>query len=73
MFGEDQARYVITVADPEAVLSLAGGAGIAAQAIGRTVGDALTLQGENAISVADMLMANEGWLPHYMDAVGIAG
>ena len=73
LFGEDQARYVATTADPDAVLSRAEEAGVVAAAIGRTGGDALTLQGQNAISVADMLMANEGWMPQYMAAAGPAG
>ncbi len=73
LFGEDQSRYVVATADPEAVLARAGEAGIAIQAIGRTGGDTLTLQGQNSISVADMQMANEGWLPHYMAEVETSG
>ena len=73
LFGEDQARYVVTTRDPQAVLAQAQTAGVAAGAIGRTGGDSLTLQGQNAISVADMLLVNEGWMPHYMAAAGSAG
>ena len=73
LFGEDQARYVVATADPEAVLARAGEAGVAIQVIGRTGGDTLTLQGQNSISVADMQMANEGWLPHYMAEVDTSG
>ena len=73
LYGEDQARYVVTTAEPEALLTLARSAVVPADAIGRTGGDALTLHGQNAISVTDMLMANEGWLPHYMGAAGTAG
>ena len=72
LFGEDQARYVVTTADPDAVAALAKSAGVSARPIGRTGGDTLTLQGQNAISVADMLLVNEGWMPHYMAAVGTA-
>ena len=72
LFGEDQARYVVTTTDPDAVAALSKSAGISARPIGRTGGDTLTLQGQNAISVADMLLVNEGWMPHYMAAVGAA-
>ncbi len=73
LFGEDQARYLVTTTDPEAVLSAAKAAGVPAQTIGRTGGDALTLHGQSAISVADMLLVNEGWMPQYMAAAGTAG
>ena len=73
LFGEDQARYLVATADPDAVLTHANKAGIVIRVIGRTGGDSLTLQGQNAISVADMQMANEGWLPHYMAEIGTSG
>ncbi len=72
LFGEDQARYVVTVTNPDAVLALAGAAGVAAQAIGRTGGDTLTLGGQNAVPVAALSEVNEAWLPSYMAASGIA-
>ena len=66
LFGEDQGRYVVTAADPEPVLSRAGQAGVAVAAVGRTGGDSLTLNRQNAISVAGMRQTNEGWLPNHM-------
>ena len=73
LFGEDQARYLLTTGEPDTVLAAAEAAGVPARAIGRTGGDTLTLQGQNAISVADMLLVNEGWMPQYMAAAGTAG
>ena len=73
LFGEDQARYLLTTGQPDMVLAAAEAAGVPVRAIGRTGGDTLTLQGQNAISVADMLLVNEGWMPQYMAAAGTAG
>ena len=67
LFGEDQARYVVTVTDgAEALLADAEKAGVPARIVGRTTGDSLTLAGERAISLVAMRDAHEGWLPGYM-------
>jgi phosphoribosylformylglycinamidine synthase II len=66
LFGEDQARYVIETADPDAVLRAAEAAGAAVRRIGAVGGAALTLPGGGAISVAELSAANEAWLPAYM-------
>jgi phosphoribosylformylglycinamidine synthase len=67
-FGEDQARYLITCAPDAAtgILSAAQAAGVPAQALGLTGGDALRLPGEASISVAELTAAYEGWFPAYM-------
>jgi phosphoribosylformylglycinamidine synthase subunit PurL len=65
-FGEDQARYLVETADPDAFLAAAQNAGICAQRIGTVGRSALTLPGGGAISVADLKAANEAWLPNYM-------
>jgi phosphoribosylformylglycinamidine synthase len=67
-FGEDQARYVITVeADvQEKILARAHAAGIPARRLGFTGGDALTLEGERPILIARLRERFEGWLPAYM-------
>jgi phosphoribosylformylglycinamidine synthase len=67
LFGEDQGRYLIETAEPEAFLAAAAAAGVCAQPIGRVDGDALTLPGAGAISVAELRAANEAWLPKYMN------
>jgi phosphoribosylformylglycinamidine (FGAM) synthase-like enzyme len=68
LFGEDQARYVVTC-KPEtvgAIVEGAGAQGIACQVIGTTGGDALTLPGAPAIVLADLRRQHESWLPTYM-------
>ena len=67
LFGEDQARYVIETAAPDAVIARAIAAGVAARLIGTVGGTALTLPGAGAISVDALRTANEAWLPSYME------
>ena len=68
-FGEDQARYLIETADPDACsCGAAENAGICAQRIGTVGGAALTVSGAGAISVAELRAANEAWLPGYMQS-----
>jgi phosphoribosylformylglycinamidine synthase len=66
LFGEDQARYVLTAADEPGLLERAAKAGIPAVSIGRTGGRSLTVNGRDSISVAELRSAHEGWLPGYM-------
>jgi phosphoribosylformylglycinamidine synthase len=67
-FGEDQARYIVTVptARAVAVLGRANAASIPVWSIGTTGGDALTLPGERPILVTILRERFEGWLPAYM-------
>ncbi|POR50908.1 phosphoribosylformylglycinamidine synthase subunit II [Bosea psychrotolerans] len=68
LFGEDQARYLVTVPEVSAAAVLAEfkAAGVPALALGKTGGDALALPGEAAIAVAALKSAHETWLPAYM-------
>ena len=68
LFGEDQGRYVVTVAAPGGLLAAAAAAGVPARAVGLTGGAALTVNGSQPISVAALREAHEGWLPAYMAA-----
>jgi phosphoribosylformylglycinamidine synthase subunit PurL len=70
LFGEEQARYVITCRpqDAAAVLSEAAAAAIEITAIGQVGGDFLTVDGLIELSVADLSRAHEEWLPSYMAA-----
>ncbi|MCZ6589723.1 MAG: phosphoribosylformylglycinamidine synthase subunit PurL [Alphaproteobacteria bacterium] len=68
LFGEDQGRYVVTTAAPEAVVDAAATAGVAAHAIGVTTVSTLTLPGARPISVAEIRATHEHWLPDYMAA-----
>jgi phosphoribosylformylglycinamidine synthase len=67
-FGEDQARYLITVAADvaETILVRVLAAGVPARNLGLTGGDALTLAGERPILIARLRERFEGWLPAYM-------
>ncbi len=67
-FGEDQARYVLTVGEENSVRVLAGAA--AAQVpmilLGHSGGEVLSIAGERPIFVADLRRRFESWLPDYM-------
>ena len=70
LFGEDQARYIVTALPAEAVAieTEAAALGVPVQRLGITGGNALTLPGETPILVADLERAHEGWLPAYVAA-----
>jgi phosphoribosylformylglycinamidine synthase II len=69
-FGEDQGRYLATL--PETALpgflEAARVAGVPAALLGRTGGNALTVQGGNTISLARLAAAHEGFLPRLMSS-----
>jgi phosphoribosylformylglycinamidine synthase II len=67
-FGEDQARYVVTVqaADADKLIANAKAAGVPAMKIGVTGGNALALPGESPVLIAALTEKFEGWLPAYM-------
>jgi phosphoribosylformylglycinamidine synthase len=68
LFGEDQGRYLLTLAPDaaEAVVAEARTAGIPAQVIGTTGGSELVLPEGDSLSIDDLRTAHEGWLPAYM-------
>jgi phosphoribosylformylglycinamidine synthase II len=66
LFGEDQARYLVTTAAPERLLAQAREARIEAVRLGQTGGAELTLSGVGPISVAELRDSHEGWFPAYM-------
>lgn len=67
-FGEDQARYVVTVREDAAadVFDGAGRDGIPVHRIGTTGAKTLTLPGQRPIVVAALCEQFESWLPGYM-------
>jgi phosphoribosylformylglycinamidine synthase subunit PurL len=67
-FGEDQARYVVTVTAAKAplVADRARKAGVTVRNLGATGGDALTLGAERPILVKSLRDKFENWLPAYM-------
>ncbi len=65
-FGEDQARYVLAVADADAALAAAAGAGVPAMRLGRSGGTHLTLPGGVSISLLELRAAHERFFPAWM-------
>jgi phosphoribosylformylglycinamidine synthase len=67
-FGEDQARYILTVRAENAdnVIARARAASVLAARIGTTGGKTLALPGERPILVNALTERFEGWLPSYM-------
>ncbi len=69
-FGEDQARYIVTIAEAGAgdLEKDAEKTGIPLTRLGRTGGRELTLSGQLTISLDKLAQAHEGWFPAYMAA-----
>ena len=70
-FGEDQARYVITLSerDADAALTLARQSGVPVRRLGTTGAATLLLPDERPLKVADLQRRFESWLPAYMAGV----
>jgi len=66
-FGEDQARYVLAVADADALLTAANAAAVPAILLGHTGGGDLTLPGGVAISLDSLRVAHERFFPAWME------
>jgi len=68
LFGEDQARYLVTcpAASVQDLLSAAQTAGVPASRLGTTGGEALTISGHDPIYLAALRTCHEGWIPGYM-------
>jgi phosphoribosylformylglycinamidine synthase subunit PurL len=67
-FGEDQGRYVVSTSPEraEAILERARLLELPTRIIGRVGGDALTLRGEAPLTLADLRVSHETWLPKFM-------
>jgi phosphoribosylformylglycinamidine (FGAM) synthase-like enzyme len=69
-YGEDQARYIVTV--PESallgVLTKLKTVDVPCVQIGITGGHEVAVAGERAVHVKALLHAHEAWLPNYMNA-----
>ncbi len=65
-FGEDQARYVLAVADADAVIEAAAVAGVPAMRLGASGGADLTLPNGVAISLIELRAAHERFFPAWM-------
>ncbi|MCM2292260.1 phosphoribosylformylglycinamidine synthase subunit PurL [Allorhizobium sp. BGMRC 0089] len=69
LFGEDQARYVITVPTDLAnfITANAEGAGIPFRRLGKVQGDHLAIADVCTIAVDELRKAHESWFPDFMD------
>jgi len=67
-FGEDQARYVVTVraTDADATARRLRAHGVTVTRIGTTGGATLRIAGERALAVEALSQRFEAWLPAYM-------
>jgi phosphoribosylformylglycinamidine (FGAM) synthase-like enzyme len=67
-FGEDQGRYLVTVAEDqvESILAKTSAVGVPCARIGTTGGAALDVAGVRAIAVAKLSQTFEQWFPAYM-------
>ena len=68
LFGEDQARYLISTKDGKALVADAKKNGVPAAIIGKTGGDAVSVTGIGEASVAELKKRHEGWMPGFMAA-----
>jgi phosphoribosylformylglycinamidine synthase subunit PurL len=68
-FGEDQARYVVTVRAEDAgrVLAKMKGADVPCTRIGTTGGEEISIAGEPTVSIDTLRAGFESWLPAYMN------
>ncbi len=71
-FGEEQARYVITVrpAQADGIIGRARAASVPIRTLGTTGGNALTPKGERPILVSKLHDSFESWFPSYMAGGG---
>ena len=66
LFGEDQARYLAAVADPEALIEAARAAGVHASVVGRAGGEDFASKDLFSIPLAELRARHEGWLPDWI-------
>jgi phosphoribosylformylglycinamidine synthase len=70
LFGEDQARYVVSTNDTKKILNAASNSNVSAIQIGLTGGQGLSLiSGTKETPINTLRDINESWLPNYMDGV----
>jgi phosphoribosylformylglycinamidine synthase II len=65
-FGEDQARYVVTTQNTDAIVQQAEAAAVPLRRLGATGGRLLAIRGERPLPVADLKQSFEAWLPNYI-------
>jgi len=65
-FGEDQARYVVTTKNTDAVLREAEAAGVPVMRLGATGDGVIAIDGERPLSVEELKRRSEAWLPGFV-------
>jgi len=74
LFGEDQSRYVLTMAEDYANMFAANaeGSGVFFSRLGTVEGDSLTIGKYVSLSVSEMKDLHEAWFPAYMEGKPMA-
>ena len=74
LFGEDQSRYVLTMAEDYANMFAANaeGSGVFFSRLGTVEGDSLTIGKSVSLSVSEMKDLHEAWFPAYMEGKPMA-
>jgi hypothetical protein len=69
LFGEDQARYVVTVPSELSgyIMASAEGAGVPFRHLGKMSGDSLTINGLFSLPLSTLRATHESWFPAFMD------
>ncbi len=74
LFGEDQARYIITVSGELGNFFCMNceGAGVPFRLLGTVGGTALSIEGVLSVEVEDLRSAHDNWFPAFMEGTGVA-
>ena len=67
LFGEDQARYLIAVPNPQEVLASAREAGLHAAVVGHARGDAFASTDLFSLPLKHLREIHEGWMPSWIE------
>ncbi|MBU2378435.1 MAG: phosphoribosylformylglycinamidine synthase subunit PurL [Alphaproteobacteria bacterium] len=67
LFGEDQARYLVAVPNPQEVLAAAREAGLHASVVGHAKGDAFASTDLFNIPLTHLREIHEGWMPSWIE------
>ena len=67
-FGEDQARYVLAVADAAELMLAADDAGVPVVRLGSATGSRITLADGSYVELADLRTAHERFFPQWMES-----
>jgi phosphoribosylformylglycinamidine synthase subunit PurL len=70
-FGEDQARYVVTTKNADAVIHQAEAAGVPVMRLGATGDGVIAIDGERPLSVEELKRRSEAWLPSFVAGTAV--